>query len=95
VTYLAGPISGVPDYLARFGAAELRLRAAGHAVCNPTREQSEVPGRTWEEYLEYDLELLGNCAVIATLDAWWQSRGARVEMAYAAALGIVWMEVES
>lgn len=45
--YIAGPITGIPDYKERFAKAEAELKAKGHAVMNPAAlpegfEYSEV-----------------------------------------------------
>lgn len=37
--YIAGPITGVPDYAERFKRAEEDLKAMGHTVINPVKDK--------------------------------------------------------
>ena len=81
--YLAGPMTGQPDWgRPAFAAAAAQLRAAGHRVTNPG-ELPFDPHRPWEEYLAETLWLLLGCQAVALLDGWEQSRGARLEVAWA------------
>ena len=43
--YIAGPITGVPDYEERFKKAEEDLKAMGHTVINPVKDK----GFTYKE----------------------------------------------
>lgn len=53
--YLAGPITGVPDYQERFAAAAELLCAQGHQVIDPTagngcqKRPCTRPGYTWRD----------------------------------------------
>lgn len=93
--YISGPITGLERhvYLKNFADAELKLRAMGYKVINPTKL---LPSRFLWIYkiigykltLLYDLCHLMNCDYIYLLDGWMQSRGARIERCVAQVLGI-------
>lgn len=93
--YISGPITGLERhvYLKNFADAELKLRANGYKVINPTKL---LPSRFLWIYkiigykltLLYDLCHLMNCDYIYLLDGWMQSRGARIERYVAQVLGI-------
>lgn len=93
--YISGPITGLERhvYLNIFADAELKLRAMGYKIINPTKL---LPSRFLWIYkiigykltLLYDLWHLMNCDYIYLLDGWMQSRGARIERCVAQVLGI-------
>jgi hypothetical protein len=91
-TYLAGPISGVPDGNAEaFRSAAAYLRGEGMDVLSPTErldgETNEERG--WEEWMRRDLKLLLiYCDSIAVLPGWEESRGASLEVYVARQLGM-------
>lgn len=77
--YLAGPMTGLPDFnFPAFNAQAARLRALGYAVCNPA-ENPEPPCKSWEGYMRAAIAQLVTCDTIAMLPGWQNSRGARVE----------------
>ncbi len=76
--YLAGPITGVPDYRERFARAADELRAMGHEVVNPAAEP-EVDGWTWADYMRRALRMMLGCDGIALMEGWLGSKGARLE----------------
>ena len=94
--YLSGPITGTNDYMEKFAQAEAALTAAGYAVINPARICQPLMDAafTWQEYLDLDLYLLSRCTKICMLPGWEKSRGARMELAYAAEHGIAAMHLD-
>lgn len=86
--YISGKISGLEEeeYRARFGAAEGRLKAAGHSVMNPAwmKSQSDF---AWMDYIYIALAMLDVCDAVYMLSNWKDSRGAKIEHAYAKGQG--------
>ncbi len=84
VIYLSGPMTGIPsnNYYA-FHHAEAELHAVGIQVLNPARHPD---GLTYEQYMDIDMAMVRACTGVATLPGWSESKGARAEIAYAAAL---------
>jgi hypothetical protein len=65
-----------------FFAAEEALRTKGHKVLNPAR--NEVEGDlTWAQYMGMDMRDLMGAQAVALLPGWENSKGARIEVAYA------------
>lgn len=78
--YIAGPISGVPDYKARFFVVEQYLSAYGIIAVNP----AVLPyGLTHEEYMRICKAMIDVCDMVVMLDGWTRSKGAREEYDYA------------
>jgi len=74
--YVAGPMSGLPDYnLPAFADAAERLTAAGFEAVNPGRH-GVSPGWEWEDYLRRGLAEMLTCDGVALLPGWEDSRGA-------------------
>jgi hypothetical protein len=75
--YLAGPITGHPDYHEKFAAAADKLRAEGYSVFNPASSNQE--GRKLKDIMSFVLGQLCECDAIAMLPNWSLSRGASIE----------------
>ncbi|MFD9893355.1 DUF4406 domain-containing protein [Amycolatopsis sp. NPDC059027] len=86
--YVSGPMTGLPGHnFPAFRAVAAELRAAGYTVEDPS-EKGVIEGWTWEDYLRLDLKVLLDCTQVATLPGWTRSRGARLEVRTAKALGM-------
>lgn len=86
--YVAGPMTGMPDYnFPAFNAAASMLRAKGWHVENPA-EHGIVAGATWADYMHYDLARIATCSAIYLLPGWCLSRGAALEVHIASCLGM-------
>lgn len=96
--YISGPMTGIPDYnFPAFEAAVVDLRARGHEVVSP-HEIEPLPclgsgdaELIWRQYMREDIILLARCDKIMRLPGYENSRGAKLELVIAEALG---MEIE-
>jgi len=85
-TYLAGPMTDLPDYnYPAFNSEAERLRARGAHVENPAENPDQ---ETWEAYLRQALTQMLTCERIHFLPGWTKSRGARLEHHVALQLGM-------
>lgn len=79
--YIAGKISGDPNYKEKFEAAQKQLEAAGYVVLNPAWLPSE--GFEYDAYMRISRAMLRECEEICMLPDWKDSRGAMEEYIYA------------
>lgn len=87
--YLAGKISGDPEYRAKFEDAAQMLRGMGFQVLNP----AELPqGWTPRAYMRVCLPVLMAADCATFLPDWPDSRGARIERALAKYCGVPILE---
>lgn len=91
--YLAGPMSGYPEYnYPEFEAACKLLRQNGVQVGSPHEidyPESKVLGDLpYKEYIEGGMKLLAECNGMILLPGWSQSTGAMLELSEAATRGI-------
>lgn len=89
--YISGPITGWPELnKPLFDDVASQLRRAGYDVINPhdIGEPSEAL-LPWASYLRADLiHMLQHATAVAMLPGWEGSRGARLELHVAQALGM-------
>lgn len=84
--YIAGPMTGIPEYnYPAFNAAAEILRKCGYLPVNPA-DHGIVDGAVWEDYFAYDLGQLGTCGRLYLLPGWTRSKGAIIEFQLATAL---------
>lgn len=92
--YIAGPMTGYPDFnFPAFNAAAATMRAEGWHVENPA-EHGIVEGAEWGDYLRYDIGRLATCESIMLLPGWSKSKGAGLEVTIARQLGMPIMLAE-
>lgn len=80
--YIAGKINGLEDYKEKFKKAEDKLVSEGHICMNPAILSEGFP---YEAYMPICCSIIDQCESIYMLKNWKNSRGARVERAYAEA----------
>jgi len=78
--YIAGKITGEPDYYEHFERAILLLRFARHTVLSPTILPD---GLEWEDYMHICYSMIDVAEAVYFLDNWTESSGAREEFRYA------------
>lgn len=82
--YLAGPITGNPNYKDAFCDAEQHLTKLGHVVLNPAHLPEGLGD--CDAYMRICLPMIDAADVVMLLDGWEDSRGACREWGYAMAL---------
>ena len=85
--YLSGPMSGYPDCnYPLFHAEAAVLRSHGYIVHNPA-ETGDM-GSQYTDLLREDIRTILDCDGVATLEGWWSSKGAQIEITVAGAIGL-------
>jgi hypothetical protein len=85
--YLAGPMTGLPDFnYPAFNAAAAQLRAAGYTVVNPA--ENGLPATApWADHMRADIiAMLHQCNAVALLPGYETSKGAQLELHIAKSL---------
>jgi hypothetical protein len=89
VIYIAGPMTGYPDWnYPAFAKKAAELRALGHEVISPAELHPADPSVPWDWYLRRDLAELVKCTGIQLLKGWNYSKGAKLEHHVAKSLGM-------
>lgn len=85
IIYIAGPITGVPDYHEKFQKARTELNRHDWIVFDPSVLPSGLP---WEAYMPICYSMMDASDAIYFLRGWERSRGARLEFERATKRGI-------
>ena len=83
IVYIAGKISGNPEYKKQFAAAAARLRQQGLEVINP----AVLPQMEYHRYPPINLAMIDAADGLLLLPGWEHSTGAAWEAAYARRMG--------
>lgn len=92
ILYIAGPMSGLPDFnYPAFNAAADELAARGFDVLNPVDAEAlndtGAPQR-WDWYMRHAIRMVLAADGVALLDGWEKSRDAQLEHRIATDLGL-------
>ena len=79
VVYIAGPITGVPDYKRHFNQAENDLLMRGYIPLNPAKLPE---GLTNGQYARIDFAMIDSADAVLFLAGWLNSVGANLEWDY-------------
>lgn len=77
--YIAGKISGDPDYKRKFFATQKLLEKSGHTVLTPAMLPE---GMDKEEYMRICFSMIDVSDIVMFLEDWKESPGARLEHSY-------------
>lgn len=91
--YIAGPMSGLPDFnYPAFHTEAARLRALGFHVESPAENPKQ---ESWEAYMKQSIRQMLTCDAVFLMTGWEASRGAGIEYRLAVTVGmeIVYPEV--
>lgn len=84
IIYLAGKITGNPEYRQQFAAAKAELEAKGYIVLNP----AELPeGMSKAAYMRICFAMIDTADGVCGVGGWTDSCGARIETSYADYVG--------
>ena len=75
--YIAGKITGDPEYRAKFAHAQEMLKKQGYIVINPAVLPSV--GFDWGACMRIASAMLDECDAVYFLPDWMESKGARIE----------------
>jgi len=84
IVYIAGPITGIPNYRSKFAAAETLLKSMGYIVLSP----AWLPdGLDYEAYMRIDKGMIREADALCLLPGWLNSPGTIREVNAFADLG--------
>ena len=91
--YIAGKVTGDPDYVNKFARAEKELRSTFKGeIVNPVRAaQNEFifpEKQMWSTVMQFCLKLLSGCTHIYMLPDYYKSTGACIELEFARGCGL-------
>ena len=82
--YIAGKITGDPDYRAKFADAQRQIEAQGHIALNP----ATLPeGMEPKDYMRICFAMIDVADRVLFLRDWFLSTGAKIEMSYCDYIG--------
>lgn len=79
IAYIAGKITGDPNYIEKFARAAAELVAAGYIVLNPATLPA---GMTRAQYMRICFAMIDCSDIVFLLDDWTESDGAHCEVSY-------------
>ena len=77
--YIAGKITGDPDYIRKFQCMEMEVKACGDTPLNPANHPE---GLRQGDYMRLCFAMIDIADAVVLLSDWKESQGARLEKAY-------------
>lgn len=94
--YLSGPITGHKNFKRTFNKAQKILESEGYEVINPAQLDLVVGNSfTYDEIMQFDLDLLAKCDALVQFPTWRESKGACIEYGYAVAMDMIILELDT
>jgi hypothetical protein len=94
--YIAGPMTGVPEFNhPAFRAAAKLLRGRGYVVENPAENFGGETGHPYADYMRAAVLQVLSVDAMALLPGWKNSNGARMEVAIGRALGLGFFDAQT
>lgn len=87
--YIAGKMTGDPNFKEKFARVESGLAACGWTVLNPAKNADSM---TRAEYMRIDLNLIDMAEAVYFLADWKDSEGAKLERHYCEYIGKTMVE---
>jgi len=84
--YIAGKVTGDPNYRAKFRSESERLHSLGYEPVNPSEIIAE--DEPWKRAMKTALRAMLECDGVSLLPDWMNSKGARIEWRLATELGM-------
>lgn len=91
LVYISGPITGFEEgNFASFKQMEDKLKSLGCGVINPHRlfTCDEVANFCWDDFMRRCIKYMMDADLLVTLDEWYNSKGATMEVHVARSLNI-------
>jgi len=89
VLYIAGPMTGLPDYnFPAFNTLAAKLRAEGYTVLNPAESDGGTTYKPRPFYMRRAIEMLMQADAVVLLPGWLNSKGALLEVEIAQELDL-------
>jgi hypothetical protein len=81
--YISCPMTGNVHYKRMMEICADMISSQGNSFINPAKLDDVMPGASYEEYMNMDIEMLDKCDAIYLIGKWQQSLGCQREYGYA------------